>query len=227
MGTQQEQTTTRTLPGMGNQEAGARNILEELMGATGQLGDLTDLAQGNFSLSPQDISLLQEIQRLSGDSARLEMGRNLDFASSDLEEQLLARGVEGSSIEGLQQGLLNTEALHGLNQSSIQGQINTADQMRQHVFDKAGTQLNANQIILNRILQGAGTLGEMGLQERLAQGSETTTMKQSGAGAIAGQLGQLGGLALSAFNPVGAAATALPGVVEGMQGPSVQGQPIG
>lgn len=202
MGTETTVDQTTTIPGIGGQEQGARNILQELMSATGQLGDLSALASGQLQLSPSDTALLDQIQRLSGDASRLEMGRNLDFATGDLEEQLLARGVEGGSIEGLEQGLLRTEALHGLNQSTIEGQSTRAEQARQQVFDRGNLQLNANQLILNRILQSAGGLASMGLNERMAQPNVNQVTNETGLGAIAGTIGELGGMAMGAINPL-------------------------
>ena len=223
MGTETTTDQSTTIPGIGGQEQGARNILEELMGATGQLGDLSSLASGQLQLSPSDTALLDQIQRLSGDASRLEMGRNLDFATGDLEEQLLARGVEGGSIEGLEQGLLRTEALHGLNQSTIQGQATRAEQSRQQVFDRGNLQLNANQLILNRILQSAGGLASMGLNERMAQPNIHQVQTESGLGAIAGTIGELGGMAMGAINPLSAGIGALGGLFGGGGGGSSGG----
>jgi len=178
MGSTNKTTTqTSTIPGASGQEIQARNNLSQLGGSIDQLGNLGDLANGNMQLDPRDLQRLLQIQALTGQAGRQQLQQNFDAASGAVEGNLLDRGIAGSSIEAVNKALLGRQLQQSLDQSSIQGQIQTAEGARKEVFDKAGVKLNANQALLQRILGGSGQAAQLGLQERLAQGTTTQETK--------------------------------------------------
>jgi len=209
MGSKSTQTQSTTIKGIGSQEQGARDVLQKLSEALPQLGDLTDLANGKVQLDPKDMQLLQQIQELSGQAGRNQLQQNFDAASGAVEGDLLSKGLEGSSIEAVQKAILGRQLQQSLDQSAIQGQIQTAQGARQHALDKAGLKLNANQVILQRILGGAQGLAGMGLQERLAQ---QTTTQESKQGFGAAQALALGTRAAEAFASGGTSEVARAGM---------------
>lgn len=174
-------TQQTTIGSAGAQEQGARDILSQLASSgVDQMGNLSDLASGNLSLSPQDTALIQQIQRLSQEQARIGVQDNATLAMNQVEGNLSARGLDNSSIEAVDKALIGRQLQQSLDQSTIQGQITSADQMRKSVYDNAGIKLNANQLLLQQILGGANSGANLGLQERLAQGTTTSTQTQKG-----------------------------------------------
>lgn len=198
-----KQTTQTSIAGMTAQDRTARGMLEQL-GQRGmdQMGNLSDLASGNLQLSPQDVALIQQINALSGQQARNEFQQNYETVRGRVEGGLLDRGLANSSIEAVSQALMGQQLQQSLDQGTLQGQITSAQQMRQQALDSAGIKLNANQLLLQQILGGAGQLASMGLNERLAQ--TKTTSKTGGIGAGLGAAAQLGGMGLGFINSGGA-----------------------
>lgn len=196
-------TNTTTIPGMGERENVAGGILSELgTRGLGQLGNLSDLASGKLQISPHDEALIRRIQELTGESARNQVGANYDFMSGQLEDDLLGSGIGKSSMEAVKKAMLGQQLQRSLDESSLQGQISSAQQLRDSQYQTAGIKLNANQLLLNQILGGAGSVAEMALKERLSQ-STTTTTTESNDGLLGGltDLASLSGLGLGAIIP--------------------------
>ena len=198
--------STRTLPGIGQQESRARALLMQLAeGGMDQLGDLSSLTSGQFSVTPQDEAFIRQISNLSGELQRSQARSNFDEMSQAVEGQLLERGLEGSSIEAVNNALLGRQLQQSLDQGAMQREITSAQQLQQQAYNRAGIQLNANQLLLNRILNGAQAVGGMALNERLAQGTATSTTEQpfNWGQAIGTTVGAVGGFI--AGGPPGAA----------------------
>lgn len=224
MGSKSTTTQEVTIRKAGGQEQSARNLLDQLAkGGMGQLGDLGALASGQLSLSGNDMALIRQIQELSSQQARDATMQNYEQVRGQVESGLLDRGLANSSVEAVSQALLGQQLQASLDQQALQGQITSAQQLRQQAIDRAGLQLNANQLLLNEILSGAGALANMGLQERLAQ---TTTKQTTKTPMSIGGAAQMVGRGLAAYGTGGASEVAAAGA-PGMQGPSVQGPPIG
>lgn len=208
-------TATTTIPKAGAQETAARGTLQDLgTRGLGQLGNLGDLAAGKLQASPYEQDLIRQIQELTGQAARKEAQSNYELMASDVEGQLLEGGLAKSSIEAVKQALLGKQLQSSLDQSALQGQITSAQQLRQGMYDRAGVQLNANQLLLNQILGGSGAVAQMGLQERIAQ--PTTKTSSGGLGGLT-DLAGMAGLGLGSIipkllqrSPAGAPATAPP-----------------
>lgn len=205
-------TTTVTIPKAGKDETAARGMLSELGSrGLGQLGNLSDLASGKLQISPEDEALVKRIQELTAEASRNEVKSNYEMMAGEVEGQLLEGGLAKSSIEAVKHALLGKQLQSSLDSSAIQGQITSAQQLREGMYNNAGIKLNANQLLLNQILGGAGGVAEMGLRERIAQPTQTTT--SNGLGSLV-DLAGMAGLGLGSLIPKKAAAAA-PAAVSG------------
>ena len=203
MGQQKTETKT-TIPGRSQQESNILQLLAEISrGSAGQLGDLGALAGGDLSalgVTAQDRQLAEQAIGSARDIAMRSMQQLGAQSQAQLGEQLASRGMLGSSTEGLQRML----AQLGLEQNAAnmisQAQGQQANALMNLPFQRAQTQLGANQALFQRLTGSATPALQSMLQERLAQGSTTQTMTPStldyvnaGAnlGSAIGSMGQL------------------------------------
>jgi len=145
-----------------------------------QSGNLSDLANGKMTVQPQDAALINEIQKLTDQNARVGLQENLAQVMSGVEGNMLDRNIAGSTVEAMGKSLAGTQALADLNRQTIASGINNAQSLRQQTLDRAGITLNANQLLLQRLLGGAQGVYQPALQARLAQGTTTGTTTESG-----------------------------------------------
>jgi hypothetical protein len=208
------------VPAKSGQEKSLIDFLSQLAQQAGlQLGDLTKLASGEVGgPTAEDKRLVQESIGFTTDIATRGLEDVTSQLSANLGESLSARGIQGSSIEAVDQALLRRglgqDAASMIDKSRIQG----GQALLNLPFQRAGVQLNANQLLFNRITGGALPALQSLLQERLAQG--TTTQTQSGFGA--GDLLQLGGT-VGGFLIGGPPGAAVGGAIGGAAGGAVEG----
>jgi hypothetical protein len=202
--------TTQTIPGRGQQESDILKLLAELTGdAGGQLGDLGQLAQGDLSMlgpSGQDQELVSQSITRAAEMARRALQGQLQLGGANLDEELAARGIQGSSIEGFRRAGLEAGAFNQILNVTEGAAQRGGEALLNLPFQRANVQLNANQALFNRILGAGGLVAQTGLQERLAQ--PTTETPFSAAQGL--QLGQqIGAVAAAPFT--GGASLALMG----------------
>lgn len=197
-----ETTQTTTIPGAGQNERNMMRLFSELAtGGAGQLGDLTALAGGDLSAlgpSGQDQELVAASIQRAAEMARRALKSQLAVGGAALDEELAARGIQDSSIEGFRRA--------GLEAGAFDVIANMVDQSRQEggqalmnlPFQRAAVQLNANQALFNRILGAGGTVAQQGLQERLAQPRGTTRTPFSSQ--LMGLGTQIGGILSAPFS---------------------------
>lgn len=180
MGTNKQTTTTSaSLPGQSAQEQEARQLLMELASSgAGQLGDLSAIASGQLSLDPSFLGLLEQINAASAEMARREAERDFETMAGGVASQGLARGIDTSSIDAVNQAVLGRELQHTLGQQGLQRQAQTSQQAYQGAFDTANMRMNVNQLLLQQILNSASPLAQLSLDERLAQRTTTETVEQ-------------------------------------------------
>lgn len=188
------QTTTEqsSIPG----RTGAENEIEQMLRAfvqqaQGQMGDLSDLASGNLQASGQDRAFLQESIGAGRDIAERQARRSYEDASRMTEEDLLGRGMDQSTIDAVVQALQGRQYQDTMANIGSQSQEQMATGMMQMPFQRAQTQLNANQLLLQRLMGGAQTIMGHNLNERLGQRTVTTEqpMDWGGLAANAMQMG--------------------------------------
>ena len=204
-----ETTTAQTIPGRGGQENAILRLLAQLSEeAGGQLGDLGALAGGDLSaLGPSglDQELVSQSITRAGEMARRALQGQLQVSGAGLEEELAARGIQGSSIEGFRRAGLEAGAFSQITNVVEQARQEGGQALMNLPFQRAAVQLNANQALFNRIMGAGGLVAQQGLQERLAQPTQvqkTPFSMQQGL-----QLGQqLGSIAAAPFTGGGSLA---------------------
>ena len=197
---QSKVTQTTEIPSAGGQESQLRDLLAQLAHQAGGAIDmdaLTQLASGQL-LSPTgaDEGLIAQSVQASQEIAERAARSQYEDISAQVENDLLERGIEGSSIEAVNQAILGRQMQQQLADVSSQGQQFGSQALMNLPFQRAGVQLSANQQLLQQLLGGAGTGIQAGLSERLAQGTTTQTtdpglgnmlqQQLTGAGQIAG-----------------------------------------
>lgn len=179
MGTKKTETQT-TIPPRGAPENSLLQLLQGLaQGSAGQLGDLSALAQGQIGLpTGQDLELIAQSIGRARQMAENQLQTAGNIQAAQAREDITARTGQGSSGEVLS-SLLNTLGTQqGINQAILSAQQQGGQALLGLPFQRAQTQLSANQQLLQRILGATGPALQFPLQERLAQ--TTTTQEQSG-----------------------------------------------
>lgn len=170
-------TQTTTIPGASGQEQSLMALLTRLaQGFGGQLGDLSQLAQGGVGgPTQQDYDLVQQSIGRSGEMAQRELERVLGPALARLGEGTSQRGIAGSSMEQLNRMLAGREMsdqvrtlLSGAQQQGGQALMNLP-------FQRAETKIGANQALFQMLSGAANPVLANQLQGRLAQ--QTTTQE--------------------------------------------------
>lgn len=202
-------TTSQTIPGRGGQEQDILAMLARLSEqASGQLGDLGALAGGDLSAlgpSGMDQELVAQSITRAGEMARRALQGQLQVSGAGLDEELAARGLQDSSIEGFRRAGLEAGAFSQITNVVEQAQQQGGQALMNLPFQRAAVQLNANQALFNRIMGAGGLVAQTGMQERLAQPTQTTETPFSVQQSL--QLGQqLGSIAAAPFTGGGSLA---------------------
>ena len=133
------------------------------------LDAIGQLASGEgLQATDADRQLVEENFGLTNDLATRALEDFVRQANLGLDESLSARGIQGSSIESVNRGLVNRDATRQLANILDQQSMRSNDQLMQLPFQRAGMQLNANQALFNQLLGGATNAATFGLNERIA-----------------------------------------------------------
>lgn len=148
------------------------NLLQQMASRSGGQIDfqaLGDLASGQ-GLSPteQDRQMVAENFGLTEDIAKRALEDFVRERNLGLDETLSSRGIQGSSIESVQRGLVDRDATRQLLSMLDRSRQEGNQQLMQLPFQRAGMQLGANQQLFNQLLQGGTTAAQFGLNERIA-----------------------------------------------------------
>ena len=151
-------------------------------GAAGQLGDLGAMAGGQVGMPmPSDVRLVEESIGTTRDIAQRQAQQALSQLGAQTREQMAGRGIQGSSIEGLQnilnQAFTQQQLMDMIQQSQLQG----GQALMNLPFQRAGLQLSANQALFNRIVGASQPSLANLLQSRLGQ---TTRVAETTPGAL-------------------------------------------
>lgn len=171
MGTSKE--TRRGYAGEMSPEA--RRIMQQL--AETQMGNeqMQALARGELNINQQDRDLVNQAQDAMTQMARIRAERAMEDAMRQSESQMLERGMDSSSIEAINNALLGQQFQDQMGQIALQQQAQGADALMNMPFQRAGVTMNANQLLMNRLVQGAqvGLGYDQGIRQ-LNQTTETT-----------------------------------------------------
>lgn len=176
------ETKTSIAPRSGTEQSLIELFSKIAQEAGGQLGDLdiSSLLSGQGLVpSASDKQLVSESIGATGDMARRQLEETVRGQNLNLDEVLSSRGIQGSSIESVQRGLVargaNDQFANILDSVRREG----ANALLQLPYQRAGIQLSANQALMQRLGLGNNLL-TTGLQERMA--NATTTGKGSSTG---------------------------------------------
>lgn len=150
-------------------------VMQMAQGSAGQMGDLSALARGDMAISEQDRQLVSDAQSASGDIARRQMEQAMQEAMRGVEGQMLGRGLEGSSIEAVNNALIGQDFQRQMANMLGQQRAESAQQLMNMPFQRAGVQLNANQLLMQRLLGGAQPMMSYDAAMRQGSGTQTTT----------------------------------------------------
>jgi hypothetical protein len=193
-----QQTTTErtTIPGRtGVEDEVERMIMEMMRQSQGQMGDLSQLAGGQLRATADDRRYLAEAAGAGRDIAQRQAADAYSESTRMVEEDLAARGLDQSTIAAVTQALQGREYQRTLADVGSRAQEQTATGMLTLPIQRAETQLNANRVILDRLMGGLN-VGNMRLQERLQQ-TTTTQTQRGGVGAQLAGLARRGGMAIA------------------------------
>jgi hypothetical protein len=173
-----QQTTTESVEtqAAGGQETALLNALQQILQQSqGQLGDLSDLAQGQVGgPTAEDRRLVEQSIGSATDAAEVRLRAALDRLGANLDEELAAKGIQGSSIEGFKEAGLRSQAFDQILGMTNQARGEGANALLNLPFQRAGVQLGANQALFQRIAGAAAPSLQSLLQSRLANVTQTT-----------------------------------------------------
>lgn len=174
--TQESQSTIQKASGS---ESQLLQMLSQLgLSAGGQMGDLSQLAAGNIGPTAQDRELVEQSVGASTDIASRQLEQQIQQLMAQLDEQLAARGIQGSSIEAVNRGQVFGQGVNAQANLLSQQQQLGAQSLQNLPFQRAQAQIGANQALFQRLMGASGQVVGGGLQERLAGASTRTTQTQ-------------------------------------------------
>lgn len=189
---------------VGEQSPEARQMMQQLAqmtaGTAGQFGDLSQLASGQLQLNPQDRALIQQAQEASGQQAQQQMEQQMQTILRQLEDTAIGRGIQGSSLEAVNNALIGQDFQRQLAQMAMQQQGQAANQMLNMPFQRAGTQINANQALMQRLVGGSQVGLGYDQAMRQATGGMTVNRQEPFSAALMQMGTGLGGSWLSTLN---------------------------
>ncbi len=181
MGTKKQETDQTTRTRIAPRSAQENEILSLLQGIVGQSAEQLG---GGLGITQQDRDLAAESLGATGDITRRQLEDFIRGANLNLDEQLSSRGIQGSSIESVQRGVIGREGVRQFANIASQERGQQAQLLSQLPFQR-------NQALLQNL--GLGQfIGQFGLQERLAQGTTTGTGTATESGFSFADLASLG-----------------------------------
>jgi len=166
-------------------------ILSQILGdSAGQLGNLGDLANGQVGgPTAEDRALVEGSIGATTDIAERQLKQVLSRLGANLDEDLAARGIQGSSIEGFNRAGLQAGAFDQISNMVDRSRVEGSQALMNLPFQRAGVQLGANAELFNRIAGTSQPSLQALLQSRL--GNATTTQRSPfiSGDAIVGALG--------------------------------------
>jgi hypothetical protein len=174
----QSTSVNRTVQGPTGNEAALQTLLTRLAGdAGGQFGDLSALAQGQMmGPTEADRQLVDQSIGASSDMAMRELQRLIPQLQAQFGEQAAARGIQGSSIDAIGQGQIYSQGVQQLGNMMSQQQQMGAQALMQLPFQRAQTQIGANQALFQRLAGTASPVMGAGLQRAIGGVNESGSM---------------------------------------------------
>lgn len=191
----------------------ARMMLERLAATQGGNQAMQDLAGGKLEINAQDRAMVQQAQDATGQLARSQMEQAMEDAMRQAEAQGLERGIEGSSLEAVNNALIGQDMQRQIGQLAMQQQAQGAQQLMNMPMQRAESTMNANQLLMNRLVQGAQV--GLGYDQGIRQLNQTKITEAPSE--LPGQILGLGAQIGTAM-ATGGASIPLQAGMQGMQG---------
>jgi hypothetical protein len=189
-----------TIPKAGAQESGLRDFLISLsQKAGGQMGDLSSLANGTgLSLSDEDLALINKAVGGQADISRNALKSQFADQNAQMKNDLGATGQRDSSSELLRRLMVGGDQANALKDVELTRMASGAQYGMALPFQRGQMQLSANSQLLSQ-LGVASPILQSFLQERMAQGTTSTSGSSTGSTSTSG--GSMGEMApfLAAF----------------------------
>lgn len=169
--------TTNTIRGASGAEAAMQQLFQRLAEMSGgQLGDLSALASGNMQgPTAADQALVDKSFGYTAEAARGQIDQEMARMMSQLDEEMRARGLQGSSIESVGRGQVASAGVNRMAELMAQLQNQQGNALMQLPFQRGQMQIGANTALFNQIAGMGSPLLSSGLQERLASMSTKST----------------------------------------------------
>jgi len=184
-----EQTTETEVEPKGEQENKAIKLLMQMAEqASQQMGQDFQLDHATAG----DKKVVSESIGASADMARREMEKSIEAIMAQLDENLSARNMQGSTVEAMKKGQIGSQGLQELANMMNQSRQEGANTLLNLPMQRQGMEGQLNQQLYARLVGGAGAVMQSGLSERLnsatvnSSGTQTTPFNPA-------QLLQLGG----------------------------------
>lgn len=232
-------TTTTTQGTAGPQSPEAANMMR-LLGSTtqeaaGQMGDLSDIAGGNFNLTPEMMQQISRLQQIMGDQGRIQMEQNQAVAMRGAEDTAIGRNIAGSTMEAVLQGTVGEQALRSADMQALGQEQQAVNLGIQLPRQDAALQIQGNQALMQRLVGGAQA--GLGYDQAIRQLNQTTVSEtqtpigqqafdlasRAGAAYFTGGMSEVAGAASSAGIP---GQQAVPGALPGQGGVGTYQGPI-
>jgi hypothetical protein len=123
--------------------------------AAGQMGDLSDIASGQFNLSPEMMQQISRLQQIMGDQGRIQMEQNLQTATRGVEDTAIGRNIAGSTMEAVLQGTVGEQALQSANMQALGQEAQAVNLGIQLPRQDAALAIQGNQALMQRLVGGA------------------------------------------------------------------------
>lgn len=159
-------------------------IMKMQQRASGQMGDIGALARGEtgqLGPSPADKALVEQSIGASSDIARRQLEQFLSELMPQISQGMASRGIGGSSMEMAQRAIGGREATRQFGDILSRAQGQGAEALMQLPFQRAQTQLGANQLLFQQLMGAVMPVTSTRLQQLKKK------PKPKGAGDIIGQ----------------------------------------
>jgi hypothetical protein len=190
-----EQTTERKIaPPKEDENKAIQMLLQMAQDAQGQLG------QGGFQLegpTSADRQIINESIGSSADIARTEMEKSINDIMAQLDENLTARGMQGSTVEAFKKGQVGSQGLQEIAKLLQAKQEQGGQALLNLPMQRAGIEGQMNQQLYQRLIGGASPVMQAGLSERLnaaptfSSGTQVTPFNPVQLIGMGAQVGQL------------------------------------
>jgi hypothetical protein len=166
----------------------------------GYLQEVQGMQQQPLQITGEDRALVADAQAASGEQARMQMEDSMQSILRQLEDTAIGRGIQGSSLEAVNNALVGQDFQRQLSQLALQQQGQASQQLLNMPFQRSAA-INDQNLARFQMLTGAAN-PLVGYDQFMRQ--LTATQKGESSQPMGPMLAQLGGRAAAAYFTQGA-----------------------